>query len=58
MTLLGNVSEMMLDRFYATRTGRLHGRSGGFIVRGGSVINAKSDMLTAYRSERAYFTPW
>ena len=54
--VLGNVSEMMLDPFYATRTGRLHGQSGGFIVRGGSVINAKADMLTAYRSERAYFT--
>ena len=54
--VLGNVSEMMLDPFYATRTGRLHGQSGGFIVRGGSVINAKTDMLTAYRSERAYFT--
>ena len=54
--VLGNVSEMMLDPFYATRTGRLHGQSGGFIVRGGSVINAKGDMLTAYRSERAYFT--
>lgn len=54
--VLGNVSEMMLDPFYATRTGRLHGQSGGFIVRGGSVINAKFDMLTAYRSERAYFT--
>lgn len=54
--VLGNVSEMMLDPFYATRTGRLHGQSGGFIVRGGSVINAKADMLTAYRSERSYFT--
>lgn len=54
--VLGNVSEMMLDPFYATRTGRLHGQSGGFIVRGGSVINSKADMLTAYRSERAYFT--
>ena len=39
--VLGNVSEMMLDPFYATRTGRLHGQSGGFIVRGGSVINAR-----------------
>lgn len=54
--ILGNVSEIMLDPFYATRTGRLHGQSGGFIVRGGSVLNAKSDMVTAYRSERAYFT--
>lgn len=54
--ILGNVSELMLDPFYATRTGRLHGQSGGFIVRGGSIINSKSDMLTSYRSERAYFT--
>lgn len=54
--ILGNVGEIMLDPFYATRTGRLHGQSGGFIVRGGSVLNASSDMVTAYRSERAYFT--
>lgn len=54
--ILGNVSEMMLDPFYATRTGRLHGQSGGFIVRGGSVLNSKDDMTTAYRAERAYFT--
>ncbi len=54
--ILGNVSELMLDPFYATRTGRLHGQSGGYIVRGGSIINSKSDMLTSYRSERSYFT--
>lgn len=54
--ILGNVSEMMLDPFYATRTGRLHGQSGGFIVRGGSVLSAKSDMITAYRSEKPFFT--
>lgn len=54
--ILGNVNEIMLDPFYATRTGRLHGQSGGFIVRGGSVLSAQSDMVTAYRSERAYFT--
>lgn len=54
--ILGNVAEMTLDPFYATRTGRLHGQSGGFIVRGGSVISSKSDMTTANRSERSYFT--
>lgn len=53
--ILGNASEMMLDPFYATRTGRLHGQSGGYIVRGGSVINSKADMITSYRVERAYF---
>ena len=54
--MLGNVAEIMLDPFYATRTGRLHGQSGGFIVRGGSVLNSQGDMITAYRSERPYFT--
>lgn len=54
--ILGNVSEMMLDPFYAIRTGRLHGQSGGFIVRGGSVKSAKVDMTTAYRMEKPYFT--
>ena len=54
--ILGNVSEMMLDPFYATRTGRLHGQSGGYVVRGGSVFSGQDDMITAYRSERAYFT--
>lgn len=54
--MLGNVSEIMLDPFYATRTGRLHGQSGGFVVRGGSVLSNKDDMTSAYRMERAYFT--
>ena len=54
--ILGNVSEMMLDPFHATRTGRLHGQSGGFTVRGGSVLSGPDEMITAYRSERAYFT--
>lgn len=54
--ILGNVSEIMLDPFYATRTGRLHGQSGGFVVRGGSVMSSNSDMITSYRTERAYFT--
>lgn len=54
--ILGNVNEIILDPFYATRTGRLHGQSGGFIVRGGSVSSTKADMTTAYRSERSYFS--
>ena len=54
--MLGNVSEMMIDPFHATRTGRLHGQSGGFTVRGGSVLSGPDEMITAYRSERAYFT--
>lgn len=54
--ILGNVGEIVLEPFYATRTGRLHGQAGGMTVRGGSIINRKSDMFTAYRMERPLFT--
>ena len=54
--LLGNVGEIMLDPFYATTGGRLHGQSGGFIVRGGSFLSQKADMITANRVERPYYT--
>lgn len=53
--ILGNVAEIVLDPFYATRTGRLHGQAGGMTVRGGSVQNVKQDMITAYRMERPLF---
>lgn len=54
--ILGNAGEMMLDPFYATRTGRLHGQSGGFIVRGGSAMSSKDDITSAYRVEKPYFS--
>ena len=54
--ILGNVAEIMLDPFYATSEGRLHGQSGGFIIRGGSVYSPKSAMITANRVEKPYFT--
>lgn len=53
--ILGNAGEMMFDPFYATRTGRLHGQSGGYIVRGGSSISSKDELTNAYRVEKPYF---
>ena len=53
--ILGNVAEMMLDPFYATRTGRLHGQSGGYIVRGGSIMSSQSEISTALRLEKPFY---
>lgn len=53
--ILGNVSEIMLDPFYATRTGRLHGQSGGYIVRGGSVLSSRAELSTALRLEKPFY---
>ena len=53
--LLGNASEMVHDYFMATRTGRLHGQAGGFIVRGGSFMTAKGELSSSYRKERALY---
>lgn len=53
--LLGNANEMMFDTFRATRTGRLHGQAGGFIVRGGSFLTSESEISSAFRKERAFY---
>ncbi|MGN1394093.1 MAG: SUMF1/EgtB/PvdO family nonheme iron enzyme [Succinivibrionaceae bacterium] len=53
--MLGNASEMMFEPFHATRTGRLHGQGGGFIVRGGSFLNSQVDISNYTRSERKYY---
>lgn len=54
--LLGNVQEMTSDPFYATRQGRLHGQSGGFVCRGGSYLTSAAAMTSAYRVEKPYYT--
>lgn len=53
--MLGNVSEMMFEPFRATRTGRLHGQIGGFVVRGGSFLSSQADIGNYVRSERKYY---
>ncbi len=53
--MLGNVQEMIFEPFHAVRTGRLHGQSGGFCVRGGSYLTAKDSVTSALRTEKPYF---
>ena len=54
--LYGNVQEMTQDNFYATRLGRLHGQSGGFVVRGGSYLTQSAAMNAALRVEKPFYT--
>ena len=53
--MLGNVQEMIFEPFHAVRTGRLHGQSGGFCVRGGSYLTNKDSVTSALRTEKPYF---
>lgn len=53
--ILGNVQEIVLEPFQATRTGRFHGQSGGMILRGGGIDNSFGEITTSARSERSYF---
>lgn len=53
--ILGNVSEVMFDPFYITRTGRLHGCPGGYIVRGGSVLSSEREIATSLRIEKDFY---
>lgn len=54
--MLGNAQEMIFEPFRATRTGRLHGQSGGYILRGGGINTIAEDMSSSTRVERPYFT--
>ena len=53
--MLGNVQEMMFEPFRATRTGRLHGQYGGFVVRGGGFLTNPGDLSSALRIEKPFF---
>lgn len=53
--MFGNVQEMIFEPFHAVRTGRLHGQSGGFCVRGGGFLTPKDEIISALRIEKPYF---
>lgn len=55
--VLGNASEIALEPFRLDRVGRLHGRAGGFVVRGGSFLTSEDELRTAMRFEVAHFDP-
>lgn len=53
--VLGNASEIVLDPFRLDRIGRLHGRAGGFVVRGGSFLTSEDELRSAMRFEVPHF---
>lgn len=54
--ILGNVEEIMLEPFRMNRVGRLQGQTGGYIVRGGSILTSKDDLRTQLRQEMPFYT--
>lgn len=53
--ILGNASEMVFVPFQLDHRGRLHGQTGGFVVRGGDIFTPPSQLRTAVRQEHSYF---
>ena len=53
--MLGNAQEMVFEPFRLTRTGRLHGQSGGYIVRGGGYLTPATQLSSAFRTEKSYY---
>jgi hypothetical protein len=51
----GNAAEMVLEPFRFSIDFRLHGASGGFIIKGGSFRKSKAEMMPGRREEMPYF---
>ncbi|WP_343056262.1 formylglycine-generating enzyme family protein [Ancylobacter tetraedralis] len=52
----GNAAEIVLDPFRMTRADRLHGRIGGYVVRGGSFLDDAGKLNSAVREELPFFS--
>lgn len=53
--VLGNAEEMVLEPFRLSRLDRLHGQTGGYIVRGGSVHSDRTEIRTSLRREVPFY---
>ncbi len=53
--ILGNVEEIVLNPFHMNRGGRLHGQTGGMLLKGGSCLTDSRRLSTAARTEFHYF---
>lgn len=53
--LFGNVQEMMIEPYRAIVNGRLHGQSGGILLRGGGIYTSPDNISSAYRVERKQY---
>ena len=51
----GNAAEIVQDSFRMTRSDRLHGAIGGFVVRGGSFLDSPDLITSARRDENPFF---
>jgi hypothetical protein len=53
--ILGNAAEMMFDPFRLNKLDRLHGKAGGYVVRGGSYMTPQADIRSSLRGEEPYY---
>ncbi|OEU65244.1 MAG: hypothetical protein BBJ57_05365 [Desulfobacterales bacterium PC51MH44] len=53
--ILGNADEIVLEPFRLNRISRLHGQTGGFIVKGGNYFTSGQDIRSSYRQEIPHF---
>jgi hypothetical protein len=51
----GNAAEMMLDPFRFSMGSRLHGATGGFVVKGGSYRKSRAEIMPGRREEMPFF---
>jgi formylglycine-generating enzyme required for sulfatase activity len=51
----GNAAEMVLDPFHFSVGFRLHGASGGFIIKGGSFRKGRFEIMPGRREEQPFF---
>ena len=51
----GNAAEIMLDPFRYLKGSRLHGATGGFVIKGGSYSKSRSEIMPGRREEMPFF---
>ena len=51
----GNVAEIMLDPFRYFAGSRLHGATGGFVIKGGSYSKSRAEIMPGRREEMPFF---
>jgi len=52
----GNAAEIMLDPFrYLNKDSRLHGATGGFVIKGGSYSKSRAEIMPGRREEMPFF---
>jgi hypothetical protein len=51
----GNAAEIMLDPFQYFKGSRLHGATGGFVIKGGSYSKSRAEIMPGRREEMPFF---